>query len=154
MCGAQVLLLNNEMGDFNWNPGSTTREGKIGTDANLIEPGKRMLSSTTPTIVKRDGSVVLVTGSPGGRTIINTVSCVLVQTLFFGRPLGEAVEGPRIHHQWFPDVIEIERGAGLRWEQLLTELQSKGHTVKESPRRHGRQGSAHSISGRPGKPDS
>ncbi len=149
--GARVIvrgagfLLNNEMGDFNWYPGSTTRSGKIGTEANLLAPGKRMLSSTAPTIVKRDGKVVLLTGSPGGRTIINTVSCILVQTLFFGRPLDEAVQGPRIHHQWFPDVIEIEHMDGLRWEQLLTELRSKGHMVKESPRRGGRQGSAHSI---------
>jgi gamma-glutamyltranspeptidase/glutathione hydrolase len=140
------FLLNNEMGDFNWYPGATSTTGTIGTDANLIAPSKRMISSTTPTIVKRDGSVVLLTGSPGGRTIINTVSCILVQTLFFGRPLDEAVRGPRIHHQWFPDVIEIERVDGLRWEPLLTELRTKGHTVKESPRRGGRQGSAHSIS--------
>jgi gamma-glutamyltranspeptidase/glutathione hydrolase len=104
-----------------------------------------MISSTTPTIVKRDGKVVLLTGSPGGRTIINTVSCILVQTLIFGRPLEEAIQGPRIHHQWFPDVIELEHLDGLRWEQMLTELQAKGHTVKESPRRDGRQGSAHSI---------
>ena len=149
--GARVVvrgagfLLNNEMGDFNWYPGFTSRSGKIGTEANLLAPGKRMLSSTAPTIVKRDGKVVLLTGSPGGRTIINTVSCILVQTLFFGRPLDEAVQGPRIHHQWFPDVIEIEHMDGLRWEQLLTELRSKGHMVKESPRRGGRQGSAHSI---------
>jgi len=149
--GARVVvrgagfLLNNEMGDFNWYPGYTNRRGKIGTDANLLEPGKRMLSSTAPTIVKRDGKVVLLTGSPGGRTIINTVSCILVQTLLFGLPLEEAIQGPRIHHQWFPDVIEVEHLDGLRWEQLLTELRSKGHTVKESPRRDGRQGSAHSI---------
>ncbi len=153
--GARVVvrgagfLLNNEMGDFNWYPGYTTREGTIGTEANLLAPGKRMISSTSPTIVKRDGSVVLLTGSPGGRTIINTVSCILVQTLFFGRPLDEAVQGPRIHHQWFPDVIEIEHMDGLRWEQTLRELRSKGHEVKASPRRGGRQGSAHSISADP-----
>jgi gamma-glutamyltranspeptidase/glutathione hydrolase len=139
------FLLNNEMGDFNWYPGYTNRKGKIGTEANLLVPGKRMISSTTPTIVKRDGEVVLLTGSPGGRTIINTVSSILVQTLFFGRPLGEAVEGPRIHHQWFPDVIEIEPVDGLGWDQLLSELQAKGHEVKTSTRRGGRQGSAHSI---------
>ncbi len=139
------FLLNNEMGDFNWYPGYTNREGKIGTDANLLAPGKRMLSSTAPTIVKRDGKVVLLTGSPGGRTIINTVSSILVQTLFFGRPLDEAIQGPRIHHQWFPDVIELEHMDGLIWDQVLTVLQSKGHTVIESPRRGGRQGSAHSI---------
>ena len=149
--GARVVvrgagfLLNNEMGDFNWYPGYTSRDGKIGTDANLLAPGKRMLSSTSPTIVERDGKVVLLTGSPGGRTIINTVSCILVQTLFIGRPLDEAVQGPRIHHQWFPDVIELEHMNGLRWEQVLTELRSKGHIVKESPRRDRRQGSAHSI---------
>jgi gamma-glutamyltranspeptidase/glutathione hydrolase len=150
--GARVVvqgagfLLNNEMGDFNWYPGYTTREGTIGTDANLLAPRKRMISSTSPTIVKRDGSVVLLTGSPGGRTIINTVSCILVQTLFFGRPLDEAVQGPRIHHQWFPDVIEIEQMNGLLWEQTVKELRSKGHEAKASPRRGGRQGSAHSIS--------
>ncbi len=149
--GARVVvrgagfLLNNEMGDFNWYPGYTSRSGKIGTEANLLAPGKRMLSSTSPTIVRRDGDVDLLTGSPGGRTIINTVSCIHVQTLFFGRPLGEVIQGPRIHHQWFPDVIELEHMDGLRWEQILTELRSKGHMVKESPRRDGRQGSAHSI---------
>jgi gamma-glutamyltranspeptidase/glutathione hydrolase len=149
--GARVVvrgagfLLNNEMGDFNWYPGHTDRDGEIGTDANLLAPGKRMLSSTAPTIVKRDGRVVLLTGSPGGRTIINTVSCILVQTLFFDRPLDEVIHGPRIHHQWFPDEIELEHMDGFRWEQVLTELRSKGHIVKESPRRGGRQGSAHSI---------
>ena len=149
--GARVVvrgagfLLNNEMGDFNWYPGYTNRDGKIGTDANLLAPGKRMLSSTAPTIVKRGGKVVLLTGSPGGRTIINTVSCILVQTLFFDRPLDEVIQGPRIHQQWFPDMIELEHLGGLRWEQVLTELRSKGHVVKESPRRDGRQGSAHSI---------
>jgi len=149
--GARVVvrgagfLLNNEMGDFNWYPGYTSPSGKIGTEANLLAPGKRMLSSTAPTIVKLDQDVVLLTGSPGGRTIINTVSCILVQSLFFGRPLSEAIQGPRIHHQWLPDVIELERMDGLRWDQLLTELRSKGHTVKESARRGGRQGSGHSI---------
>jgi gamma-glutamyltranspeptidase/glutathione hydrolase len=139
------FLLNNEMGDFNWYAGHTSRSGKIGTDPNLLAPGKRMISSTAPMIVKRDDRVVLVTGSPGGRTIINTVSGILVQTLFFGRPLAEAVEGPRIHHQWFPDLIELERIEGPRWEQTLNELRARGHEVKESRRRGGRQGSAHSI---------
>ncbi len=149
--GARVVvrgagfLLNNEMGDFNWYPDCTTQDGKIGTNANLLEPGKRMLSSMSPKIVKRDGKVVLLTGSPGGRTIINTVSCILLQTLFFGRPLDQAIQGPRIHHQWLPDVIEFEPIDGLQWEQVLTELRSKGHVVKENPRRDSRQGSAHSI---------
>src|SRR5205807_684261 len=71
------FLLNNEMMDFNWRPGVTDRQGAIGTEANQVAPGKRMLSSQTPTIVARDGKVLLVTGSPGSRTIINTVLCVL-----------------------------------------------------------------------------
>src|SRR5207249_4209187 len=72
------FLLNDEMTDFNWRPGYTDRKGAIGTEPNLIAPGKRMLSSQTPTVVARDGKVLLVTGSPGNRTIINTVLCVLV----------------------------------------------------------------------------
>src|SRR5262249_45408585 len=77
------FLLNNEMGDFNWQPGITTRKGTIGTEPNTIAPAKRMLSSMTPTIVARDGKVVLVTGSPGSRTIINTVLCMLINTIDF-----------------------------------------------------------------------
>ena len=72
------FLLNNEMGDFNWKPGVTNRRGRIGTPANEIRPAKRMLSSMTPVIAARGGKVVLVTGSPGGRTIINTVLCIVL----------------------------------------------------------------------------
>ncbi len=77
------FLLNNEMMDFNWFPGTTDKKGRIGTTPNLIAPGKRMLSSQTPAIVAKDGKVVLVTGSPGSRTIINTVLCIVVNVLDF-----------------------------------------------------------------------
>ena len=137
------FLLNNEMGDFNWYPGYTNREGIIGTKPNLLAPGKRMLSSQTPTIVKRDGKVRLITGSPGGRTIINTVSSILVQTLLFERPLQEAVDGPRIHHQWFPDLIKMESDDHGLFESMKEELVRRGHHVYHPKNR--RQGSAQSI---------
>ena len=137
------FLLNNEMGDFSWYPGYTNREGIIGTKPNLLAPGKRMLSSQTPTIVKRDGKVRLITGSPGGRTIINTVSSILVQTLLFERPLQEAVDGPRIHHQWFPDLIKMESDDHGLFESMKEELVRRGHHVYHPKNR--RQGSAQSI---------
>ncbi len=86
------FLLNNEMMDFNWFPGVTTRDGDIGTPANQIAPGKRMLSSQTPTIVARDGNVVLITGSPGSRTIINTSLQVVLNVLEFDMDIRAAVE--------------------------------------------------------------
>ena len=78
------FLLNNEMGDFNADPGLTTAQGLIGTDPNLPAPGKRMLSSMTPTVVTRDGRLFMLTGSPGGRTIINTVLQVITNVIDFG----------------------------------------------------------------------
>ena len=100
------FLLNNEMGDFNKNPGVTLPDGTIGTPANLIDPGKRMLSSMTPTIVSKDGKVVLITGSPGGRTIINTVFNVVLSVTEFGMNVRAAVDAPRMHHQWLPDTVD------------------------------------------------
>src|SRR4029077_2074143 len=97
------FLLNNEMGDFNKNPGVTLPDGTIGTPANLIDPGKRMLSSMTPAIVTKNGKLVLVTGSPGGRTIINTVFNVVFSVVEFGMSVRAAVDAPRMHHQWLPD---------------------------------------------------
>ena len=133
------FLLNNEMTDFNPVPGATTRKGQIGTPANQIAPGKRMLSSMTPVVVVKDGKLVLVTGSPGGRTIINTVLCVTLNVLEFGMPLREAVDAPRMHQQWFPDRIQIEaKGADAATIAALTK---KGHAVMKV----GAQGNAHSI---------
>jgi gamma-glutamyltranspeptidase/glutathione hydrolase len=140
-------LLNNEMTDFNWRPGYTDREGKIGTAANVIAPGKRMLSSQSPVVVRRDGRTVFVTGSPGGRTIPNTVLCVLLDRLEFGLDVGAAVDGPRLHHAWFPDSVRLEPRA-LKLQPLLVEkLTALGHQVKvgKSP-----QGDAHSIEIRDG----
>ena len=136
------FLLNNEMGDFNWRPGHTDRKGKIGTPANQIEPGKRMLSSQTPVIVARDGRAVLVTGSPGGRTIINTLLCVVLNVLEFEMDLHEAVEAPRLHHQWLPDQARFEGLKQPQYAKAFDLLRSMGHSIDTaSPR----QGDAHSI---------
>ena len=102
------FLLNNEMGDFNPIPGRTTTRGLIGTPPNLVAPEKRMLSSMTPTIVARNGKPVMVIGSPGGRTIINTVLQVILNVIDHGMNIAQAVEAPRIHHQWLPDVTSFE----------------------------------------------
>jgi len=133
------FLLNNEMGDFNKKPGETNVQGDIGTPANLIEPGKRMLSSMTPTIVTRNGSLFMVTGSPGGRTIINTVMEVVLNATGFGMNAREAVDAPRLHHQWLPDVAIFERDAVA--DSTLSRLRGMGHTVEQ----RGRQGDAHTI---------
>src|SRR5204863_5681742 len=111
------FLLNDEMIDFNWRPGVTDRSGTIGTEPNLIAPGKRMLSSQTPTIVAKDGKVVLVTGSPGSRTIINTTLQIVLNVIEFGMDPRSAVDAPRLHHQWFPDRARFE-GIGEHPETL------------------------------------
>jgi gamma-glutamyltranspeptidase/glutathione hydrolase len=132
------FLLNNEMMDFNHRPGVTTRTGTIGTPPNQIAPGKRMLSSMTPTIVAKDGNVLLVTGSPGSRTIINTVLCVVVNVLDFGMDARAAVDAPRQHHSWFPDRLQLERGRANA--DAVEPLRALGHKVT-----FGRQGDAHTI---------
>jgi gamma-glutamyltranspeptidase/glutathione hydrolase len=133
------FLLNNEMGDFNKKPGETNIEGDIGTRANLIAPGKRMLSSMTPTIVTKKGKLFMVTGSPGGRTIINTVMEVVFNATRFGMSAREAVDAPRLHHQWLPDVATFEHDALP--DSTLARLRAMGHSVEE----RGRQGDAHTI---------
>ncbi len=131
-------ILNNEMTDFNPRPGFTGSNGQIGTKPNLITPGKRMLSSMTPVIVRKDGHAVLVTGSPGGRTIINTVLCVVLNVTEFGMSAEDAVSAPRLHHQWLPDATKFE---GVKqYPDLVKELKALGHSVGEA-----RQGDAHSI---------
>src|SRR5262249_83149 len=133
------FLLNNEMGDFNKNPGATLPDGTIGTPPNLIDPGKRMLSSMTPTIVSKGGKVVLITGSPGGRTIINTVFNVVLDVTEFGLNVRDAVDAPRMPHQWLPDAVTIERAGAT--DELVAKLRALGHTVREG----GSQGDANSI---------
>ncbi len=132
------FLLNDEMIDFNWRPGVTDRKGTIGTTPNQIAPGKRMLSSQTPTIVARNGKVVLVTGSPGSRTIINTVLNVVVNVVDFDMDIRAAVDAPRLNHQWFPDEVRFE--GTDRYPEAVAALRRMGHTVSG-----GRQGDAHSI---------
>ncbi|HUG68008.1 MAG TPA: gamma-glutamyltransferase, partial [Pirellulaceae bacterium] len=135
------FVLNNEMGDFNWERGVTNRGGQIGTAPNLIEPGKRMLSSQAPFIVARDGKAFLLTGSPGGRTIINTVLGNLLNVLEFEMTLAEAIDAPRLHHQWFPDELRFEGTNSPEHAAAVEQLRSRGHTVLQRDR----QGSAHSI---------
>jgi gamma-glutamyltranspeptidase/glutathione hydrolase len=133
------FLLNNEMGDFNPVPGRTTGTGLIGTAPNLVRPEKRMLSSMTPTIVAKDGRPFLVIGSPGGRTIINTVLQVILNVVDHGMGVAEAVEAPRIHHQWLPDATRVERWGFSPDTIRLYELM--GHDTWT----YSQQGHAHGI---------
>jgi gamma-glutamyltranspeptidase / glutathione hydrolase len=133
------ILLNNEMGDFNKKPGLTDATGSIGTPANLIAPGKRMLSSMTPTIVTKNGKVVLITGSPGSRTIINTVLSVVLNIAAWGMTGPEAVEAARMDHEWMPDRMTIELN-GIA-PDVVAALKATGHDVRVQ----GRQGSAQTI---------
>jgi len=134
------FILNNEMGDFNKKPGETNVGGDIGTPANLIAPGKRMLSSMSPAIVTRNGQLLLVTGSPGGRTIPNTVLDVVLGVTAFNQSIRSAVDAPRLHHQWLPDSTSIE--AGTVSDETIAALRARGHGVRIAS---GRQGDAHSI---------
>jgi gamma-glutamyltranspeptidase/glutathione hydrolase len=133
------FLLNNEMGDFNRKPGETNLTGDIGTPANLIAPGKTMLSSMTPTLVARNGRLVLLTGSPGGRTIINTVFAIVLGVTEYGLNGRQAVDLARLHHQWLPDRVTFEEG-GVP-DEVLSQLRAMGHEVSVETG----QGDAHSI---------
>ncbi len=133
------FLLNNEMGDFNGKPGLTDTTGLIGTDANLARPGKRMLSSMTPTIIARQGKLVAVVGSPGGRTIINTVLQVILNQVDFKMGIRAAVDAKRFHHQWLPDRLFVEKD-GLP-PATVDSLALMGHPITWI----GVQGTAHSI---------
>jgi gamma-glutamyltranspeptidase/glutathione hydrolase len=123
------FLLNNQMGDFNAGPELTNTQGLIGTKPNLAEPGKRMLSSMAPTILAKDGRLFMVTGSPGGRTIINTVLETIIDAVDFGMNAQEAVDAVRFHHQWLPDVINYEK-FGFS-PDTIKELERRGHTLRE-----------------------
>jgi gamma-glutamyltranspeptidase/glutathione hydrolase len=137
------FLLNNEMGDFNAWPGHTDESGLIGTDPNLAAPGKRMLSSMTPTILARDGRFVLAVGSPGGRTIINTVLQVVLNMVDFGMNVQQAIDAPRIHHQWLPDQIRFEP-FGLSPDTVRL-LEARGHRLSEGSA----QGAAQAVASDP-----
>jgi len=120
------FLLNNEMDDFSAKPGVPNAYGLIGGAANKIEPGKRMLSSMSPTVVRKNGRNFLVTGSPGGSRIITTTLQVIMNVIDHGMNIQSAVSVPRIHHQWLPDQIRVEQGISADTVKLL---ESKGHTV-------------------------
>ena len=122
------VLMNNEMDDFTAAPGASNAFGLVGFEANLPGPGKRPLSSMSPTIVLKDGKPVLVTGSPGGSRIISTVLQVIVNTLDYEMDIAAAVGAPRLHHQWLPDEVRIEHGFS---EPTLDALRAMGHVVKE-----------------------
>jgi gamma-glutamyltranspeptidase/glutathione hydrolase len=132
------ILLNNEMDDFSAKPGVPNAYGLIGGDANAVEPGKRPLSSMSPTIVLKDGKVFLVTGSPGGSRIITTVLQVIMNVIDHGMNVAEASHAPRIHHQWLPDELRIEEGLSPDTIRLL---EAKGHTIRVQEV----MGSTHSI---------
>jgi gamma-glutamyltranspeptidase / glutathione hydrolase len=122
------VLLNNELDDFTAAPGASNAYGLVGFDANLPGPGKRPLSSMSPTIVLKDGKPVLVTGSPGGSRIISTVLQVIVNVLDYHMDIATAVAAPRLHHQWLPDEVRVERGFA---KETLDALQAKGHHIVE-----------------------
>jgi gamma-glutamyltranspeptidase / glutathione hydrolase len=123
------FFLNNEMDDFVSKPGVPNMYGLLGSDANAIEPGKRMLSSMTPTIVLKDGKPFLATGSPGGGRIITTVLTNIVNIIDYDKTLGDAIDLPRFHHQWYPDEIQIERG--MLTGEVVYNLVKMGYKINE-----------------------
>ena len=132
-------LLNNEMGDFNAVPGVTNAQGLIGTAPNLIAPGKRMLSSMTPSIVAKDGKPLFTAGSPGGKTIINTTMQTILNVIDHDMNIAEAIEAGRIHHQWLPDITGFE--PGTLSPDTIRLYEAKGHRMRE----RGTQGAAMSV---------
>jgi gamma-glutamyltranspeptidase/glutathione hydrolase len=123
------FLLNNEMGDFNAGPGLTDETGLVGTEPNLAAPGKRMLSSMTPTIVVKDGRLFMALGAAGGRKIPGTVLQIILDVVDFGMNVQEAVDAPRVNHQWLPDEIVFEPYGLSRDTQDA--LVARGHTLRE-----------------------
>ena len=121
------FLLNDEMDDFSAKPGVPNADGLIQGAANAIGPGKRPLSSMTPTIVVRDGKPFLVLGSPGSSKIITTVANVLMGVVDYGMNIQEAVNAPRFHNQWLPDVVNVEKWFS---PDTITALQKMGHHVQ------------------------
>jgi gamma-glutamyltranspeptidase / glutathione hydrolase len=122
------VLLNNELDDFTAAPGASNAFGLVGFEANLPGPGKRPLSSMSPTIVLRNGKPVLVTGTPGGSRIISAVTQVIVDVIDHKMNIAAAVAAPRVHHQWLPDEVRIEKGFP---DDVLAELRAKGHKIVE-----------------------
>lgn len=123
------FLLNNEMDDFSAKAGVPNQFGLVGSEANSIQPNKRMLSAMSPTIVEKDGQLFLVIGAPGGSTIITAVFQVMMNVIEFGLPLDEAIKAGRFHNQWLPDEIWVEKAALT--PELRKELEQMGHKLRE-----------------------
>jgi gamma-glutamyltranspeptidase/glutathione hydrolase len=130
VAGDTGILLNNTLDDFAAKPGAPNAFGLIGGSANAPAPGKRPLSSMTPTIVLKDGAPVLITGAPGGSRIITTVLQVIVNSIDFDLPVAQAVAAPRVHHQWRPDAVLVEPGVPAATRRALEKL---GHKVEAGP---------------------
>lgn len=123
------FFMNNEMDDFSAKPGVPNMFGLIGAEANSISPGKRMLSSMTPTIVEKDGKLWMVVGTPGGSTIITSVLQTILNVAEFGMGMQQAVESPRFHHQWLPDLVNFEPNSFD--STLIAKLKSRGYLINE-----------------------
>ncbi len=134
------FFLNNEMDDFSAKPGAPNIYGLVGGEANSIQPGKRMLSSMTPTIVLKDDKPFLVIGSPGGSTIITTVLEVILNVIDHRMNIAEAIDAPRVHHQWLPDTLYYEKYGLAR--DVIENLEKRGYDVRQ---RRGTQGVAEGI---------
>ncbi|MBC9929960.1 gamma-glutamyltransferase [Chitinophaga qingshengii] len=126
--GKAGFLLNNEMDDFSVKPGVPNMYGLVGTEANAIAPGKRMLSSMTPTIVLQQQQPLYALGTPGGSTIITSVFQMLMNTLEFGLSPADAINKPKFHHQWLPDEVAVEKDFP---EEVITALQQMGYAIKK-----------------------
>jgi gamma-glutamyltranspeptidase/glutathione hydrolase len=124
--GGAGFLLNNEMDDFSIKPGVANMYGAVGAEANAIAPGKRMLSSMTPTIVLKNGRPFIVTGTPGGTTIPTSVYQTLINLLDFKLPIEEALNKPKFHHQWLPDEVFVEKDFPVT---LIEQLKKMGYKV-------------------------
>jgi gamma-glutamyltranspeptidase/glutathione hydrolase len=138
VAGQSGILLNNTLDDFAAKPGAPNAFGLLGGAANAPGPSKRPLSSMTPTIVLKDGAPVFVTGAPGGSRIITSVLQVLVNAIDFKKPIAEAVAAARVHHQWLPDEVVVERTLPA---ETVRALVARGHKVRVGPT----SGSANSI---------
>jgi gamma-glutamyltranspeptidase/glutathione hydrolase len=125
------FFMNNEMDDFSAKAGVPNMFGLVGTEANSIAPSKRMLSSMTPTIVEKDGKLAMVVGTPGGSTIITSVLQTILNVYEFDMGMQEAVNAPRFHHQWLPDLVNFEPKAF--GADLIRTLKSRGYLINESP---------------------
>ncbi len=129
IAGDTGFFLNNEMDDFTAKPGVPNAFGLVQGRTNEVQPGKRPLSSMTPTIVLKDGKVLMVTGSPGGSTIISTVLESILNVVDFGMTIQQAVDAPRVHHQWLPDVVMVE--PGYLSPESRAALETMGYTFEE-----------------------